>query len=163
MYRKKTHTDRSVHTSLHHHRSQKLGILHSLATWAVRISDNKHLEDELGHLSKALQNNGYNKKDIGTFIRVKYKNNKHRNISKDTINHDKQEGVTKVLLPYIQGTTEKIDKVLRKKQISTIFCPPTSLRNILDRTKDLVDPKLRKDIYAIPCSCSEVYIGEIVR
>ena len=56
--------------------------------------------------------------------------------------------------------TDKIAKVLRKKQISTIICPPTSLRNILDKANDSVDPKLRMGIYSIPCSCGEVYIGE---
>ena len=138
---------------------QKLGILHTLATRAVRISNN-----ELGHLSKTLQNNGYNKKYIGTaFIRAKDRSNKDKNTRKDTGNNDRKEGATKVLLPYIEGMTNKIAKVSRKKQISTIFCPPTSLRNILDKTKDSVDPKLRMGIYSIPCSCGEVYIGETCR
>ena len=162
-----TDIDRYVHASSNHHPSQNPGILHTLATRAVKILDNEHLEDELGHLSKALQSNGYNKKDIGrAFKRAKDISNKDKNTKKDIGNNDmntKQEGATKVLLPYIQGMTDKISKVLRKKQISTVFCPPTSLRNILDKEKDPVDPKLRKGIYSIPCSCGEVYIGETSR
>ena len=143
---------------------QKLRILHTLATRAVRISDNEHLEEELGHISKTLQNNGYNKKDIGReFRREKDRRNKDRNTRKNTGNNDRQEGATKVLLPYIQGTIDKIAKVLKKKQIRTFFCPPTSLRDILDKEKDSVDPKLRKGIYSMPCSCGEVYIGETGR
>ena len=144
-----------VHIITHH---KKMGIIHTLATRAVIISDNKHLEDELGDLSKSLQNNGYIKKDIRRKLKMeKYIRNK--NTKKNT----KQEDGAKVLLPYIQGTTNKISKVLRKSRINTIFFPPTSLRNILDREKGLIDPKLRKGIYSIPCSCGEVYIGETRR
>ena len=147
--------DRYVHASSHHQPSQKMGILHTLVTQAIIISDKEHLEDDRGHLSKALQNNGYIKKDIKRdFKREKYISNK--NTRKNT----KQEDEAKVLLPYIQGTTYKIAKVLRKRRINTIFFPPTSLRNNLDRAKDSIDPKLRKGIYSIPCSCGEVYIGE---
>ena len=44
VYRKKTHTDRYVHASSHHHPSQKMGILHTLATRAVRISKRNTLK-----------------------------------------------------------------------------------------------------------------------
>ena len=39
VYRKKTHTDRYLHATSHHHPSQKLGILNTLAIRAIRISD----------------------------------------------------------------------------------------------------------------------------
>ena len=52
----------NVSTISHHHPSQKSRILHTLATRVVIISYNEHLEEELGNLPKALQNNGYNKK-----------------------------------------------------------------------------------------------------
>ena len=50
VYRKKTHTDKYVHASSHHHPSQKLVILHIIATRAVSIYDKEHLKDELSHL-----------------------------------------------------------------------------------------------------------------
>lgn len=37
----------------------------------------------------------------------------------------------KVVLPYVQGTSEKIAKILRKKEIRTIFQPPHTIRNFL--------------------------------
>ena len=121
----------------------------------MRISDKEHLEDELGPLSKYLQDNGYIKK----YIRISFKREKYIR-KNNTKRNTKQEDATNVLLPYIRGTKHKFSKLLRKTQISTIFFPPNSLRNILDKEKDMVDPKLRKGIYSIPCSCGEVYIGE---
>ena len=47
VYRKKTHTDIYVHVDLHHHPSQKLGIIHTLATRASTISDHENLDEEL--------------------------------------------------------------------------------------------------------------------
>ena len=41
--------------------------------------------------------------------------------------------------------------------------PENSLRNLLDKSRHPIDPKLRKGIYSIPCSCGEKYIGEIGR
>ena len=85
-----------------------MGILRTLATRAVIISDREHLEDGPRHLSKYLQNNDYIEKYIKrAFKREKYISNK--NTRKNT----KQEDGAKVLLPYIQGTTDKISKVLR--------------------------------------------------
>ena len=102
VYRKQTHTDIYVHASSHHHPLQKLGIIHTLATRAIRISYKEHLGEELGHLSKTLQNNGYNIKYIGrAFKRAKDRSNKNRNTWKNIGNCDRQEGATKVLLPYI--------------------------------------------------------------
>ena len=64
VYRKKTHTNKYLHAESHHHPSQKIGILHTLAKRAVRVSDEDHLNEELQHLSKILQENGYTKKNI---------------------------------------------------------------------------------------------------
>jgi len=77
--------------------------------------------------------------------------------------NNEQEDRGRTFLPYIQGTTDKIAKVLKKKKIKTIFCPPNSLRNLLDKAKDPINPKLRKGVYSFPCSCEDVYIGETGR
>ena len=86
VYRKKTHTDKYVHASSHHHPSQKQGIIHTLATWAVRISNKEHLENEVGYLTKAIQNNGYIKK----YIRRAFKREKDIS-NKNNDNKTKQE------------------------------------------------------------------------
>ena len=61
---KDTHTDRYLHVESHHHTTQKIGIVNTLATWAIRVSNRGHLVQEITHLKKALLNNGYKEKMI---------------------------------------------------------------------------------------------------
>ena len=68
-----------------------------------------------------------------------------------------------MVLPYIQGTTDKVAKIRRKRKIRISFSPPNSLRNMLDKAKDPIDPKHKKGVYVIPCSCGKVYINETGR
>jgi hypothetical protein len=69
IYRKKTHTKNYLHTSSHHHPTQKLGVLNTLATRAIRISDEEHLEHEKYHLSNVFKNIGYKEKEIKNAIK----------------------------------------------------------------------------------------------
>ena len=54
--------DRYLHTNSHHHPSQKIGIINTLAISAWRVSDMDHIKEELKHLRMSLMNNGYNGK-----------------------------------------------------------------------------------------------------
>ena len=60
-------------------------------------------------------------------------------------------------------TFEKLANVLKNKQIKTIFHPQNSLRNILDKEKDRINPMQKKGVYLVPFSCEDVYIGESIR
>ena len=57
----------------------------------------------------------------------------------------------------------KIANILRKKNIKLEFSPPNSLRTMLDKAKDPIDPKKQKCVYKTSCSCDEAYIGETGR
>ena len=59
VYRKKTHMDKYLHLESHHHPSQNIGIIHTLAIKASRISDTNHERMELEHLKKVFKGNGY--------------------------------------------------------------------------------------------------------
>ena len=59
VYRRKTHIDIYIHADSHHHPTQKLGIIHTLATRASRISDHENLDEELQHLKFVFKENGY--------------------------------------------------------------------------------------------------------
>ena len=112
---KKTHTDRYLHAESHHHPSQKVGILNTLATRAIRISDTEHLKEELAHLSRVLQENGYKLKDIKRAF---------EKAQKPRIKNQEDKRI-KSFLPYIQGTTDKIAKVLKQNQ--NCLLPPKLL------------------------------------
>lgn len=57
----KTHTKQYLHSSSHHFLAQKFNILSTLATYTLRISNEKHLEEEKSHLLKFFENNGHSK------------------------------------------------------------------------------------------------------
>jgi hypothetical protein len=44
--------DDTFHANSHHHPNQKLGVLKTLATRAIRISDEANLEKEIDHITK---------------------------------------------------------------------------------------------------------------
>ena len=55
-FQKKTHTKHYLHASSHHFLAQKFGVLSTLATRALRISDDSHLEQERSHLLEVFNN-----------------------------------------------------------------------------------------------------------
>ena len=70
-----------------------------------------------------------------------------------------------VVLPYVQGVTEKIARTLKQHDIAAAMKPHTTLRSLLVHPKDKRDPANTTDaIYEIPCmNCNSCYIGETGR
>ena len=60
-FRKKTRTKQYLHAGSHHFPAKKLGVLNTLATRELRISDKYHLEGEKTHLLSVFCKNGYSK------------------------------------------------------------------------------------------------------
>lgn len=61
VYRKKTHTEQYLHASSHHFLAQKIGVLSTLATRALWISDEDRLSKEKSHLLDVFVQNGYSR------------------------------------------------------------------------------------------------------
>jgi hypothetical protein len=158
VYRKKTHTENYLHANSHHHPNQKLGVLKTLATRAIRISDEANLEKEIDHITKTFKNIGYKHKDIkNTINRALEKTRNKPTIPKE------QNPNRDACLPYIQGVTDKIARVLSKKEIKTSFKPLVTIKQNMRSVKDKIDPRKSKGIYKIECSCGKCYIGETGR
>ena len=70
-----------------------------------------------------------------------------------------------VVLPYIEGTTDKLSRILRKHNIFTAFKPHRTFRNILVHPKDKINKEERCGVvYGIPCrNCEFIYVGETSR
>ena len=68
-----------------------------------------------------------------------------------------------VHLLFIQGTTDKIARILKKYNVSSTFKPSRTIWSSLRLVKDLICPKDGKGVYLIPCSCGTPYIGETGR
>jgi len=61
VFRKKNHTEQYLNVSFHHFPTQNLGVLNTLATRALRISDGKNLEKEKAHLFNVFVDNDYSR------------------------------------------------------------------------------------------------------
>ncbi|KAK3753752.1 hypothetical protein QZH41_005243 [Actinostola sp. cb2023] len=86
-----------------------------------------------------------------------------RKIAKKKSDTEERKGFA--LIPYVQGTTERIKRVLESHRIEVCVKPLTTLRQILSKPKDPL-PKEKKTgvIYSIPCGeCETFYIGETGR
>ena len=116
----------------HHHPAQKIDVINTLTIRAKRISDLAHLDRELEHLVKVFKDNGYNENLIRKTMKRSQEVRQERN---------QNEIIKSIKLPYIQGTTNKIANILRKKRIRVSFSPLNTLHGILDHSKDQVDPK----------------------
>lgn len=137
MFRKKTHTEQYLHATSHHFPVQKIVVLNTLATRALRVSDENHMEDEKSHLLEVFE------KNKGPPIKKSH-----------------YEYSLNVLLPFIHGTTDKIARVLKRNNVFATFKPLNTIKISLRFVKDPVNPKDMKGVYAIPCSCVIPYIGE---
>ena len=113
------------------------------------------MEEEIEYLRKSFINLGYSKKDINKAIQRARSGNK-RMITESS-------STTKAYLPYIQGVTDNIAKVLAKKDIRASFKPLLTIRQRTKSVKDDPDHLQQKCVYKINCSCREFYIGEIGR
>ena len=152
MFRKKTHTEQYLHASSHHFPAQKLGVLNTLATRALRISDKESLENEKSHLLDVFVENGYSR-FLGQRAFVK--------ASKNSLSHrEPKEQVPGVLLPYVQGTTDNICRILKLHDVPVTSRPLNTIRMSLRLAKDPINPKDMKGVYLIPCSCGTPYNGE---
>lgn len=128
VFRKKSHMDNYLHAGSHHYPAQKTGVLLTLFTRAFRISDKTHVEEEIEYLKKSFINSGYSNKDINKAIQRARSRNK-RIITNNS-------STTKAYLPYIQGVTDKIAKVLAKKDIRASFKPLVTIRQRMKLVKD---------------------------
>ena len=162
IYRKKTHTDQYLNFSSQHPLHQKLGVIRTLFDRMNKIvtEEPDRLAEEQ-RIKKALSLCGYPK---WAFQRVKKQmeeKSKKKLKKKDT--NDVSNGM--VVIPYIQGVSERLQRSFKKYNIQTAMKPYNTLKSILVHPKDKRDVAKTTDcVYQIPCqSCDKVYVGETGR
>ena len=67
-----------------------------------------------------------------------------------------------ITIPYLQGLSETIRRILGEHKIEVRFKPHTTLRQILVKPKDPTPITSRKGVvYSIPCAdCNKCYLGQ---
>lgn len=99
-------------------RLRKWEFFNALFTRELRILEKEHVDEEIKYLKNVFLSIGYKLRDINKTI-IKAKSmaiSRSPSCSSQTLNE-------KVYLPYIQGVTDKLVRVIRKKEISTLFRP----------------------------------------
>ena len=153
VYRKQTHTDRYLPFESHHPFHVKRGVVRCLVKRAGEISsDGRVLKKEMKHLRTVLTENGY----PSGLVKPTHK--------KSTQEEEEKQPLTTAVIPYSQGLSEQIRRVLKKFNIRTAFRSGASLGQLLTKVKDPVPPEDRPGaIYKISCLCGDSYIGETGR
>ena len=157
VYHKKMYTDQYLHFSSHHSLAHKRFVINTLFIRASRLSSSSAEQSrsaEEKHVARALSRNGYPPHLL----------HNHK-ISRRKDDVTCTEKSTRVTLPYIQGISEAIQRVLGIVDIRTSFKSPNSLRDILSHPKDPIPLHYKNNvIHQIPCQDrKKSYLGQTGR
>ena len=114
-----------------------------------------------------LKENGYRESIVNKIFRRITNNNSLPQSQQLTQATDIQEEriKTSINLPYVEGTSEKLRRILRSHKTRSTFYTEMTLRKLLCKPKDRVGTEDKNNIvYEIDCSnCQAVYFGESKR
>ncbi|XP_072042917.1 uncharacterized protein [Amphiura filiformis] len=163
IYRKKTHTDQYLNFSSQHPLHQKIGVVRTLLDRMENIvTEEEDKQEEENKIRSALAQCGYPKWSIDKAKQqIQNKQTKVSRNSKDSA--DRCKGM--VVIPYVQGVSERLQRSFKKYGISTAMKPHNTLKRLLVHPKDKIDSSQSCDcVYEIPCqTCNKSYIGETGR
>jgi hypothetical protein len=151
VYRKPTHTDLYLHAKTEYHPAQKRAVLTTLIWRARSICDTESLEGEKEYLKKAFRQNGYSNGEINQALYPRHKPQQQC-----------EEPTSVAMLPYQHYVTNKISRLLAKRNIKTIHIPDRKSIHMLSSVKNKLGLKV-PGIYRIPYECGKVYVGQTSR
>ena len=165
VYRKPTQTEEYLHYSSHHQASCKVSVVSSLFNRAYSIiTNNDDLHKENARIKQVLKENGYQESIINKIFRRITNNHslpQSQQLTQATGIQQKEIRMS-INLPYVEGTSEKLQRILRSHKTRSTFCTKMTLRKLLCKPKDQVATEDKNNIvYEIGCSnCQAVYFGE---
>ena len=114
-------------------------------------------DSELKHVKTALKRCGFQE---WSFKRASVKKDKSTPNQQDYAS-DTKNGIN-VVIPFVQGLSEKIKRVYSQYGASTAFKPHQTLRQLLVTPKDKASDEEKSGIvYRYPCKgCDKVYLGD---
>ena len=154
IYHKPTHTNRYLQFTSHHPRHHKLSIARSLhSRLNTHITDHTNYRVQSSHVKQTLALNGYPRKYFCGQRKTTDRSLPTRSFESFT------------LIPYIQGVSDKIQRVLNEVGVKDAMKPHLTIRKLLLFLKDPLDNSEKSClVYQIPCrDCSFVYIGQTKR
>ena len=149
VYRKLTHTDQYLHYSSHHQTSCKESVVSSLFNGTYSIITNKDdLHKENARIKQVLKDNGYQETIISKIFKRITSNHSLPQLQQQTQAADIQKEEIKMStnLPYVEGTSEKLRRILRSHKIRSTFYTENTLPKLLCKPKDRVAAEDKKNI-----------------
>ena len=134
VYRKPTHTDQYLHYSSHHQTSCKASVVSSLLNRAYSIITNKDdLHKENAKIKQVLKENGYQESIISKiFKRITNNHSLYQSQQLTQVTDIQEEEIRMgINLPYVEGTSEKLRRILRSHKIRSTFYTENILRKLL--------------------------------
>ena len=127
------------------------------------MTDPEEKVKEVQHIKSALSHCGYRN---WTFELAKKNNNKANKTNAPTDNNPPSgKSSTFITLPFVDGLSQKLQRIFKSYGVATSFKPHTTLRKLLVSPKDPT-ANIRKAgvVYEIPCGeCTKTYIGQTGR
>ena len=154
VYRKPTHTDKYLAFDSHHPICHKKSVAKTLLRRADCLPSSLDSKaEERKYVSNVLKANSYTK----TFLR-----NCQKPVTTSSTPDEREPATGFAVIPYIQGVTEPIKRILNSHNVKVAQKPFQTLRHIFAKPKDPVMKEQRTDaIYSIPCNdCDNKCIGQ---
>jgi hypothetical protein len=163
VYRKPTHMDHYLQWDSHHPVAHKLSVVRTLFHRVeTHITDEERKKVEKEKIRSDLRRCGYPNWAL--------QEGRFKQTAKTPVQRVVQEGVSDarrkhIVLPYVQGMTERLQRVFRKHNIALHSKPGYTLRQALVAPKDkLLTDEKQGVVYSVKCEvCDKEYIGETER
>ena len=155
VYRKATHTNKYLGFDSHHPAQHKRSVVSTLMRRTNTIPSSEALRtEETSHVQDSLQVNGYPTKFIENAAQPKSGPQNH---------HPDPAGL--VVVPYVQGISDRVKRTLQQFNIKTAIKPIRTLASVFKTTKDCPsEEKIAGIVYRVECKdCDFSYIGESKR
>ena len=149
VYRKPTHTDQYLHYSSHHQTSCKESVVSSLFNRAYSIITNKDdLHKENARIKQVLKENGYQESIISKIFKRITNNHSLPQSQQLMLATDIQEEEIRISisLPYVEGTSGKLRRILRSHKIRSTFYTENTLHILFCKLNDRVANKDKNNI-----------------
>jgi len=160
IYGAPTENMRYIMNDSFHSTEEKHSWLHFLIQRLISIPmDESDYHDEWNKIINIAQYNGYSQTFCDDILRCKKKEKQGK-----TANTNKGVNSGIISIPFYPPLTDKIQNILKGKEINLIYTNPEKTFDILGPNVDKRDDLKKSGIYMIKCQkCQSIYIGQTIR
>lgn len=151
-YRKQINSNRILNFYSSHPLNQKIAIIKSIKFKIDKLCSNEYKQRNYDIAKNILINNNYPEGLIQTF----FSDNRSRLTNEANVNNN-----TYYKIPYVNGLSQNLKRILENDNIKVVFYNEKSLRPLFNNNKDKIPSLLKSNVvYQIPCNCGKQYIGQ---